>query len=108
MNRLLLLVALVVVVLAAAASTTGAPLVGAGPPVATTSGGQVTVNDTWHAMPSWTRNYQTCDAVAAIIVHGTYDVNVLPDGTLTVALGLTNAGQSVEVNIDGTHQHCFG
>lgn len=70
--------------------------------------GLVQIDDTWHPFPAFARDYSTCDAVAAVYVHGIYDYGIdKATGDLWVAVGLTNKGNGVELNIDGLHQGCF-
>jgi hypothetical protein len=65
----------------------------------------VTVVDSWHGT-RLSVNYRACDAVASISVSGAYDIQKMPDGSLSVVLGLSASGQHVQVNVDGTHQSC--
>jgi hypothetical protein len=65
------------------------------------------VFDSWHGQVL-SIDYHACDAVATVHVSGEYDVERMPDGTLSVVLGLTGSTQRISIVVDGLHRHCFG
>lgn len=78
---------------------------GALPMPSTGSGDNVVGYDTWHGS-LLARDYHSCDAVAQVTFSGVYDLQYEPDGSLVVALGLTDPKQRVELAIDGTRRLC--
>lgn len=84
-------------------SNAGAPGPGSGlDPLRT---GEFKVWDSWYGT-RFLFNYAHCDAVATVQFHGEFDYSVLPDGTLSVVMGMSQPGNRISTVLDGTYGQC--